>query len=151
MTGDETALEILRMSAEIRSGHTSVVASAVMAFGTLVWTAIAFALLTLGDSIGSKGLFLLIGLAVAFTLANVYCICFGWKRLNKALKPRDRDRSPDQANHPVLIRMPETKALLSESAPFSVTEQTTQFLKRADNQVEVEVGGRIETNDLGKQ
>ena len=75
MTGDETAIEILRMTGEIRAGYTSVVSSTILVGITTLITLAALILLLNG--MGGKGLPILLGISVAFGFLNVLFLGFG--------------------------------------------------------------------------
>jgi hypothetical protein len=132
-TGDETALEVLRMTAEIRSGHTSVVSSAIIAAATTIVTLVI--LLTLiGSGAISKGVFSLLLLSLAFSAFNVLIIGFGWKRLNNALKSNNKEQKiiPGKTTAQTLPGA-EVSALPPQPASFSsVTEGTTELFNQSE-------------------
>lgn len=129
MTGDETALEVLRMTAEIRSGHTSVVTGAVIAAATALVT--LFALITLrGSGAIGKDIFLLLILSLAFSVLNVLVIGFGWKRLNNAIKSNNKEQKVITGKNTQTLPDIEISALPPQPASFSVTEGTTELLNR---------------------
>jgi len=142
MTGDETALEVLRMTAEIRSGHTSVVTSAVISAATVVVT-LAALLTILGSGVIIKGVFLLLIVSLIFSALNVAIIGFGWKRLNNALKSNNKEQKI-LSGKTTTQTLPgaETSALPQPISFSSVTEGTTElfnenektaaFIKRGD-------------------
>ena len=127
MTGDETALEVLRMTAEIRSGHTSVVTSAVIAAATAFVTLVALLMLA-GIGAGNKGVFILLAMSVAFSILNVLIIGFGWKRLNNALKSNDKAQKIIHGKATPTLPGVETSALPPRPVSFSVTDATTELL-----------------------
>lgn len=130
MTGDETALEILRMSAEVRSGHTSV------AFGTIFGVLIAIinlaALLVLIYSgSANEEVFIFLTCGIVLSLLAVLSNGFGWKRLNNALKMSDKDKPTQKSladKNAQMISGSETAALPPPPA-YSVIENTTELLK----------------------
>lgn len=143
MTGDETALEVLRMTAEIRSGHTSVVSSAIIAAATAIITLVILLILT-GNGAISKGVFSLLLLSLAFSMLNVFIIGFGWKRLNNALKSNNKEQKIIPGKTVQTLPGAEISALPPQPASFSsVTEGTTElfnqgeetsaFINRGDN------------------
>lgn len=127
MTGDETALEVLRMTAEIRSGHTSVVTSGVIAAATTVVTLAALLTLTASGAI-DKGVFWLLLLSLAFSVLNVLVVGFGWRRLNNALKSNNKEQKIIDGKTTQTFARAEISALPPQPASFSVTEGTTEFL-----------------------
>jgi ribosomal protein L40E len=127
MTGDETAIEVLRMTAEIRSGHTSIVASAIVMIITALVTLIALIILLSSVTL-DKGVFLLLIISVCFSLINIAFIGFGWKRLNNALKSNAREQRIILDKSPPNLVDNEISALPSAAPNFSVTEATTEIL-----------------------
>ena len=128
MTGDETALEVLRMTAEIRSGHTSVVTSAIIAAATAIVTIAALLVLTT-NGVVVKGFFILLLVSLAFSLINVAIIGFGWKRLNNALKSSTKEQKilPGKSA-PQTLPGTDISALPPQPISFSsVTENTTEL------------------------
>lgn len=126
MTGDETALEVLRMTAEIRSGHTSVVTSAVIAAATAVVTIVALLALTRFGAI-DKGVFILLLVSIVFSALNVLVIGFGWNRLNNAIKSKNKEQKTISGRAAQTFPDAETFALPPRPASFSVTENTTEL------------------------
>lgn len=144
MTGDETALEVLRMTAEIRSGHTSVVTGAVIAAATALVT--LFALITLmGSGAIGKDIFLLLILSITFSVLNVLVIGFGWKRLNNAVKSNNKEQKAVTGKTTQTFHAAEISALPPQPASFSVTDGTTELLNRND-----EIPAFINRNDNNK-
>ena len=127
MTGDETALEVLRMTAEIRSGHTSVVTSAVIAAATALVTLATLLILT-GSGVIDKGVFWLLVLSLVFSALNVLAVGFGWKRLNNAIKPNNIEQKIIPGKTMQTLSDAEISALPPQPASFSVTERTTGLL-----------------------
>lgn len=126
MTGDETAVEVLRMTAEIRSGHTSVVTSAIISAVSAIVTLIALFVLALGKPIA--GALPLLIASVVLCLLNVLVIGFGWKRLNNALKSNNKEQKTIPGKTAQTLPRAETSALPPQPATFSVTENTTELL-----------------------
>ncbi len=130
MTGDETALEVLRMTAEIRSGHTSVVTSAIISAATAIITLAALLILSSSGLI-VKGALAILLLSVAFSLLNVAIIGFGWKRLNNALKSSAKEQKIINGKTSAqTLPGAETSALPPRPVSFSVAERTTELLDR---------------------
>jgi len=128
MTGDETALEVLRMTAEIRSGHTSIVTGAVISLATAFVTLAALITLA-GSGAIDKGVFSLLLGILAVSALNVLVIGFGWKRMNNAIKLKDKEQKiiPGGKTRQTLPDI-EISALPPRPASFSVTETTTELL-----------------------
>jgi ribosomal protein L40E len=135
MTGDETALEVLRMTAEIRSGHTSVVTAAIVAAITALLIGGALLLLNRFGVI-EKGIIPLLVASLVLSALNVLIIGFGWKRLNNAIKSDNKEQKVISGRaaqtFPDSITGAEMPALPPQSASFSVTEGTTELLNQND-------------------
>ena len=129
MTGDETALEVLRMTAEIRSGHTSVVTSAVIAAANALVTLGALLILT-GSGAIDKGVFSLLLWSLALSVLGVLVIGFGWKRLNNAIKSNNKEQKVITGKTTPTLHDVETSALPPQPVSFSVTEETTELLNQ---------------------
>lgn len=129
ISSDETTLEILRMTAETRAGHTSV------AMGTIIGVVLALINLIALIAVASSGqinkgvlIFLVVGLAVSLLI--VISNGFGWKRLNNALKASGKNEQSQKIlveKSAPLISGGNTKTLLPLPA-YSVTEDTTNLL-----------------------
>lgn len=130
MTSDETALEVLRMSAETRSGHTSVALGAI--FGVLLALMNLAALIVLIFSgSANKGVFIFLGCGIALSLFIVLSNGFGWRRLNKALKMSNQAKQsqPIFADKNVQFLSGGNTTALPPPPAYSVIENTTELLK----------------------
>ncbi len=127
MTGDETALEVLRMTAEIRSGHTSVVTGAVIALATALVT-LAVLITLAGSGAIDKGVFSLLLLSLALSALNILAVGFGWKRLNNAIKSNDKEQKIIFGKTAQTLPDAEIYALPPQSTSLSVTDETTELL-----------------------
>ena len=129
MTSDETAIEILRMTAETRSGHTSIAISTIIGlFIALMNIAAIIALLYSG--VGNKGVFVFLGVGIFLSLLIVVSNGFGWKRLNNALKTNNKNDSSEKIlteKAAPRVSGGNTNALPSAPA-YSVIEDTTSLL-----------------------
>ncbi len=146
MTGDETAIEILRMTAEIRSGYTSIVPSAVFSGITTVLTLIALIIFNTRES--GKGVFLLLIVSVMLGLMNMICIGFGWKRLSNALKHKTNEPQTFPSKLTRTISENETSALPPAPISFSVTDGTTELFGRNEKELEFVSRDKVITRDL---
>jgi hypothetical protein len=131
MTGDETALEVLRMTAEIRSGHTSVVTSAVIAAANALVTLFALIILTGSGAVGKGGFSLLLW-SIALSALNVLVIAFGWKRLNNSLKSNNKEQKIISGGSSSTQTLPDAElfALPPRPVSFSVVDATTELLNQ---------------------
>ena len=148
MTGDETAIEVLRMTAEIRSGHTSIVTSAVVVAVTALLTFAALLTLLLGGGVITTKVTVLLILSIVFGLMNIVFIGFGWKRLNNALKSNNKEQPIISGT--VIKTLPEADISTLPPAPvsFSVTDGTTKTLNFPEKTPVPENRHRKTTNDL---
>lgn len=124
MSIESSELEVLKMSAEIRAGHTSVVATfftSLTAFcvtgGALLWMVLAGTF--------AKGIGTLVVIGLFLILLSLVFIGFGWNRVNRSLrrqKPLEEARSEPAPplQFPVNSRDPNFVG--------SVTERTTNLL-----------------------
>ncbi len=150
MTGDETAIEILRMTAEIRSAHTSIVTSAiVVAITALVTLAALLALLPGGSAVTAKVVVLLIW-SIAFGLLNLVFIGFGWKRMNNALKSNVNEKPVISGTSQKTLNENDFSALSPAPASFSVTDATTKTLNFPEKTPVLDDRERKTTNDLNQ-
>lgn len=129
MTNDETALEILRMTAETRSGHTSIAIGTITGlFIAIINIAAIIALLYSGS--GNKGVFIFLSVGIFLSLLTVISNGFGWKRLNNALRTSEKDIPTPKIladKNFQTISGGQTNALPSPPA-YSVIEDTTEML-----------------------
>ncbi len=154
MTGDETAIEVLRMTAEIRSGHTSVVTGAIIMAVTSLMTLAALLLLVINGGLMVKGVSLLLILSVVLGLINVVFISFGWKRLNNSLKSNNKEERIIKEHQIILEGNPQTladadiSALPPAPASFSIAEETTRSLNSPEKTPVLVNRQKTTTNDL---
>jgi hypothetical protein len=145
MSGDQTAIEVLRMTAEIRSGHTSVVTSAIMALLTTVMILIALVL----SGVAGEGINLLLIIAAVISFLNIFVIGFGWKRLNNALKSKTENQksisTTGSKNFPDNF---EAMSLSPRPVSFSVTDGTTELIGIDEKQPEFIRRKKATTNEL---
>lgn len=124
MSVESSELEVLRMSAEIRAGHTSVVSTFVaslVGFGVtgaaLIW------MLSAGSFAKGFGTLIVIGLALNFL--SLIFVGFGWNRVTRSLKrPKVADDLNAEPAPPLLFPV-----VSQPPTPIgSVTERTTNLL-----------------------
>lgn len=125
MSVESSELEVLRMAAEIRAGHTSVVAAFIAILSGFGLTAGALAwMLTIGVFAKGFGTLLVIGVAVNFL--SLIFVAFGWNRVSRSLK---RSATVEELN---AEPTPPLLFPLSSQPPTpigSVTERTTNLLR----------------------
>lgn len=151
MASDETALELLRMSAEARSGHTSVAIGTI--FCILIAVANLAALLSLIYSgVTNENVFIFLACGIGLSLLAALSNGFAWKRLNKALKMSDQSAKTPKVfadKMPQAISSSEAAALPPQPA-YSVIEDTTRLLtpdERSTDFVDRRTDRKTDTND----
>lgn len=124
MSVESNELELLRMSAEIRAGHTSVVSTFIASlagFGVtgaaLIW------MLTTGTFVKGIGTLVVIGLALNFL--SLIFVGFGWNRVSRSLS---RPQSPDELNAEPAPSLLFPVGSQPPTPVGSVTERTTNLL-----------------------
>jgi hypothetical protein len=128
MTSEQAELDVLRMAAETRAGHTSVVTSAVLSLSTLLVALIASLVFIKKGAVTTKGLWLVIGLMSVVTLINFLIARFAWQRLNAALaSKREETRTLPRSRVHTLPHV-EPAALPLRQAGHSIAEGTTELL-----------------------
>jgi hypothetical protein len=131
MTSDQAELDVLRMSAEARAGHTSLASSAVMAAITTLLTILT--LVVIGTGAGGPKLLMLLTiigiLSSSIGFLNLVLMQFGLKRLKNALRLKGEERQslPLRTATEITKRL-EADASHRELAGMSVTEGTTRLL-----------------------
>lgn len=136
MVSGQAELEVLRMAAEARAGHTSVVTSAILSLASIA-TAI-FALI----AVAAKGplipialwiLIALVGIIGLFNFAVGWC---AWGRLNRALKPKRAERRVMEVGDVPALPGDKDAALPPRRVGMSVTEGTTELLSTPQREQE---------------
>jgi len=145
MTSEQFELEVLRMTAEARAAHTSVVTGTILSLasiviGLLVWLAFA-----IKGSLTTKALWALIIVTGIIGLFNFFVGWCAWGRLNLVLKPKLREPRvlPVSGAQTLPGFEPAATALPPPRAGMSVTEGTTELLntqRREEDAVRVKRG-----------
>jgi hypothetical protein len=128
MTSEQAELDVLRMAAETRAGHTSVVTSAILSLSTVVVALITLLVFLKKGALTTKGLWLAIGLMGVLTLFNFLVGRFAWQRLNAALASKREETRTLPVSRPQTLPHVEPAALPPRRAGHSVTEGTTELL-----------------------
>lgn len=129
MTSEQAELDVLRMAAESRAGHTSVVTSTILSLTTIAIALIAWIIYAAKGSLTTKGLWFVIGLMGALTLFNVMVGRFAWQRLNAALAAQREETQTLPGKRAQTLPHVEPIALPPRHIGHSVTEGTTELLK----------------------
>lgn len=118
-------LEVLRMSAEIRAGHTSVVSTFLASLVSFVITGTALLVLLLSGVTFGKGMGTLLIVGAVLNLLSIIFVAFGWNRINRSLKRSTATEVlAPESRIPELMPQPAR----SFATPASVTERTTNLL-----------------------
>jgi hypothetical protein len=136
MTSEQAELDVLRMAAETRAGHTSVVTSTILSLASIAVLLIALLVFIKKGAVTQKGLWLAICVMSAIALFNFMVGRFAWQRLNTALaSKREETRAlpdrrvqalPGNRTHTLADAVP--AALPARQAAHSITEGTTELL-----------------------
>jgi hypothetical protein len=128
MTSVQAELDVLRMAAESRAGHTSVVTSAMLSLASIAIALITWVVFLKKGAVSTKGLWLVIGLMGVLTLFNFLFARFAWQRLNAALAFRREETRTLPGSRVQTLPHIEPAALPPRHAGHSVTEGTTELL-----------------------
>lgn len=133
MTNEQAELDVLRMAAETRAGHTSVVTSAILSLATIAIALIAWAVFLKKGAVTVKGLWLVIALMGVLTLFNFLVGRFAWQRLNAALASKREEIRTLPGSRMQTLPHIEPAALPTRHAGHSVTEGATELLDAQPN------------------
>jgi hypothetical protein len=148
MTSEQAELDVLRMTAEARAGHTSVVTSAVMLMITILLTLVTFIIIGTGAA-GAHWLWALAaigGVTGGIGFLNLWVTLCAWKRLNSALRAKGEERQALPIRTAPEITQVEAEAFPHQLAGMSVTEGTTELLGGLDRQSEEREAAPINRN-----
>lgn len=125
MTVESMELEVLRMSAEIRAGHTSLVSTFLVSVATFGVTGAALVWMIVAGTF-AKGVGTLVVIGLILNLLSIIFVGFCWNRVTRSL------RRPEMLTEPTAeIDPPLLFPAVSRSPQFpldSVTERTTNLL-----------------------
>ena len=135
MTSEQAELDVLRMTAEARAGHTSVVTSAIM---LMITNLLAFAALIVASfaPIGAKILWASTIIAVIIGFPNLLVLSCAWKRINLALKSKGEEHRKPAASKDLERPTIEAVDFPHQRAEISSTEGTTDLLPTQDHKPE---------------
>jgi hypothetical protein len=129
MTSEQAELDVLRMAAETRAGHTSVVTSVILSLSAIVIALLAWLVYISKGSVSTKGLWFVICLMSVITLFNFLVGRFAWQRLNAALAAKREAARTLPGSRVQTLPHVEPAALPPRHVGHSVTEGTTELLK----------------------
>ncbi|MGH9941244.1 MAG: hypothetical protein ACRD9R_02665 [Pyrinomonadaceae bacterium] len=150
MTSAQAEIEVLRLTAEGRAGHTSVVTSAILSFATMLIA--LFSLFTVwAGKVGTKGGITLAVIFGVMSLINLLVTSCAWSRLNRALRPK-RGEAPALVGggvmpEPAFAAHDVVGALPPRAARASVTEGTTELLDAPPPRERMPVAARRDERD----
>ena len=148
MTAEQTELDVLRMTAETRAGHTSVVTSTMLSLVSILIALLGVVAIAVKGSLSLKGFWGWIGFLGVISLCNFFVGWCAWGRLNSAL----RHKRTEQRLSPIsdAQTLPGTEATaLPPGRAMSVTEGTTELLNsRQREQEAVPVKRRSNTSAI---
>jgi RNA polymerase subunit RPABC4/transcription elongation factor Spt4 len=128
MTSEHSELDVLRMTAQTRAAHTSVVTATILSLACLLFAAAGIAMIALGKGAVVGVLWWL----AALSLASLLVGGFAWRRINKALNQAD-SAGPIRGSFqpsPALQPLRDAEALPeARTHPASVTEGTTELFE----------------------
>lgn len=128
MTSEQAELDVLRMAAESRAGHTSVVTSAILSLASIAVALIAWVVFLKKGTVSTKGLWFVIVLMGVLTLFNFLVGRFAWQRLNAALATKREEIRTLPGSQVNTLPHVEPAALPPRHVGRSVTEGTTELL-----------------------
>jgi hypothetical protein len=136
MTSEQTELDVLRMAAEARAGHTSVVTSVILSVMTVLVALTTWIVFLVKGSVTMKGLWLMLGLMGVLTLLNCLAGRFAWQRLNAALASGREETRTLPGNRVRTLPAAEFNALPPRHAGQSIAESTTELLNKQTREQE---------------
>lgn len=130
MTAEQTELDVLRMAAETRAGHTSVVTSTMLSLVSLLIALLAVVTIAVKGSLTltDKGFWGWIGFLVVISLFNFFVGWCAWGRLNSALRHKRAEQRVMRVSDAQTLSGTEATALPPGRVGTSVTEGTTELL-----------------------
>jgi hypothetical protein len=128
MTSEQAELDVLRMAAETRAGHTSVVTSAMLSLAAIAIAIFAWIAVAVKGDLTPKLFWTVIGFVSIINLFNFLVGWCAWGRLNSALKPKREEPRVITAGDMQTLSGNEAAALLPGRVGMSVTDGTTEFL-----------------------
>ncbi len=128
MTAEQTELDVLRMAAETRAGHTSVVTSTMLSLVSILITLLAVITIALNSSWGLKASWLWIVFLGVVSIFNFFLGWCAWGRLNSALRPKSAEQRLSPITDAQTLSGAEATALPAGRIGRSVTEGTTELL-----------------------
>ena len=128
MTAEQTELDVLRMAAETRAGHTSVVAITLLSLVSMLIALLAAVTITFNSAWGLKNSWLWMVILGVISLFNFFLGWCAWGRLNSALRHKRLAPRFSPVSDAQTLPGTEATALPPVRAAMPVTEGTTELL-----------------------
>ena len=127
MTAEQTELDVLRMAAETRAGHTSVVTSTMLSLLSILGL-LAVVAIAVKASVSLDAFWTGIGFLGVISLFNFFVGWCAWGRLNNALRNKRAEQRVMPVSDAQTLSGTEATALPAGRIERSVTEGTTELL-----------------------
>ena len=150
MTAEQTELDVLRMAAETRAGHTSVVAITMLSLLSMLMAILAVVTIAVNSSWGLKASWLWIVFLGVISLFNFFLGWCAWGRLNSALRHKRAEQRLSPVSDAQTLFGTETTALPPGRVAMPVTEGTTELLNPRQREQEPVLvkRGRSNTSEI---
>jgi len=158
MTSEQGELEVLRMTAETRAAHTSVVTSTTLSLVSIGLVLVAWLAFAVKGAMAPKALWSLLVITGIIGLFNFFVGWCAWGRLNLALKSKvgePRELPVSGAPQTLPGFEPAAAAAVTALPPrrqqvgMSITEGTTELLNTPDHRAEEAVHVKRSDADTG--
>ena len=136
MTAEQTELDVLRMAAETRAGHTSVVAITLLSLFSMLIALLAVLRFAAKGSVTLKAFWIWVGFLGIVSLFNFFLGWCAWARLNSALKIKRAAQRLSPVSDAQTLSATEATALPPGRVGVSVTEGTTELLNSRQREQE---------------
>jgi hypothetical protein len=128
MTAEQTELDVLRMAAETRAGHASVVTSTMLSLVSILIALLGMVAIAVKGSLSLKVFLVWIGFAGVVSLFNFFFGWCAWGRLNSALRLKRAEQRKSPVSDGQSLSGTDTRALPPGRLGMSITEGTTELL-----------------------
>ena len=149
MTAEQTELDVLRMAAETRAGHTSVVASTMLSLFSILTGLLALVAIAIKGTVSLKTFWSWIGLLGVLSLFNFLLGWFAWGRLNTALRHKRAEHRLSPVSAAQTLSGTDATALPPVRVAMPVTEGTTELLHPPQREQEAVPVKRGRSNTSG--
>lgn len=136
MVSGQAELEVLRLAAEARAGHTSVVTSAMLSLASIATAIFAWIAVAATGPLDPTAVWVLIGVVGMIGLLNFSVGWCAWGRLNRALKPKREEKRLTGIGDVSALPGDKDAALPPRRVGMSVTEGTTELLNTPQRELQ---------------